>query len=372
MRIYDTFPFDGELDLLDHRLHETFDLVELFVLVESAETFRGQPKRLHFKENRERFAWASAKIRHITLDTLGPAGSSPWRRQALQRDAIMLGLRDAAPDDIVLVLDADEIPSRAVLQRLRSEGLDRPHRLAMTRHYEYMDMLAPASPCCPSVETPFPFCFDRLRPPDWARLDALWHGRSGVAVRFADLCGDLDRALPARSAYDMRRLMHAAPTLKDAGRHFVSTDPSARSDSKLTHVSHAELADVRTLNRDYLQRARHYGVHHHGWWYAEAPSGAWPADLQRLAERYPAMKRQAPLPPLLLRVLLRTWAWLRCWPRLSDGLVRFVDRHFEQLAPLLAAPLLTAALLRYISARRRWRWLGLVAPATQRHGHSHG
>jgi hypothetical protein len=75
---------------------------------------------------------------------------------------------------------------------------------------------------------------------------------------------------------------------------------------------------------------------------------------------------------LLLRVLLRTWAWLRYCPIFSGGLVRFVDRHFEQLAPLLAAPLLTAELLRHISARRRWRWLEWVAPAIHRHGLSHG
>src|SRR5580658_5545912 len=118
MRIFDTFLFDGELDLLEHRLRETFDLVDVFVLVEAAETFRGEKKPLVFRENRVRFAWAASKIRHVALDSLGAPGLSPWSREALQRNAIMLGLRDADPADIVLILDADEIVARPLLERL--------------------------------------------------------------------------------------------------------------------------------------------------------------------------------------------------------------------------------------------------------------
>ena len=54
MRIFDTFLFDGELSLLAHRLAETSDLVDVYVLVEAGETFRGEAKRLAFAEARER------------------------------------------------------------------------------------------------------------------------------------------------------------------------------------------------------------------------------------------------------------------------------------------------------------------------------
>jgi beta-1,4-mannosyl-glycoprotein beta-1,4-N-acetylglucosaminyltransferase len=372
MRIYDTFLFDGELDLLDHRLQETFDLVDIFVLVEATETFRGHTKRLVFREKRARFAWAAGKIRYIALDTLGPAGRSPWEREILQRNAIQLGLRDAAQEDIVLILDADEIVARSLLERLRDEGLNRPHRLAMTRHYECLDLLAPGSPCCPSRDNPFPFAFGRVRPKSWASLDATWYQCSGVVVRFEDLVGNPSSGLPPRSAYDMRRLMHAAPALDEAGRHFISTDPAARTESKLTRVSHEELADSRALMPGHLKRARRYAIHHRGWWYAEVPGGELPPDLQRLAERCPAGKRQGPLPPPALRLLMRTWAWLRCWPRLGDSFVQAVDRHFEQQLPVLAAPLLAAELLRHVSAQRKWRWLRFASPVTGDPGHSHG
>jgi len=40
-RIYDTFIFSNELDLLEIRLHVLGDVVDYFVLVESTRTFSG-------------------------------------------------------------------------------------------------------------------------------------------------------------------------------------------------------------------------------------------------------------------------------------------------------------------------------------------
>jgi beta-1,4-mannosyl-glycoprotein beta-1,4-N-acetylglucosaminyltransferase len=165
--------------------------------------------------------------------------------------------------------------------------------------------------------------------------------------------------------------MHHAPSFAEAGRHLVSTDPAARPERKLAHVSHEELADERSLNPDHLRRARHYGVHHHGWWYAENPRGGLPPDLERLAQRCPAAKREEPLPSRPMRLLVRTWAWLRFWPRLGQGLVQTVDKHFERLVPILVLPLLAAELSRYASARWQWRWLQSLCPAAPNPGHNH-
>ena len=151
-RIIDTFLFDSELDLLEHRLRETFDLVDKFVLVEATETFRGQPKPATFSANRERFAWAATKMLPIALQSLGPPSRTSWERQASPAQRTYIGAARREPDDVVLILDADEIVSRSLLERVRTEGLDRPHRLAMTRRYEYLDELGPRSACCPPLE----------------------------------------------------------------------------------------------------------------------------------------------------------------------------------------------------------------------------
>jgi beta-1,4-mannosyl-glycoprotein beta-1,4-N-acetylglucosaminyltransferase len=368
VRIYDTFLFDGELDLLEHRLRETYVLVDKFVLVEAAETFRGQPKPLRFAANRARFAWAGDKLLAIAMDRLGTASSTPWERQRTQRNAILLGLRDARPDDIVLILDADEIASRALLERLRRDGLDKPSRLSMTRHYEYVDQLAPRSACCPALDAAFAFEDDRHRAEDWRALAPRWHGASSVAVRYRDLCGVEDECLPPRSPFELRGSLSYAPRLADAGRHFLAVDLGARLEGKLGRVSHAELGDARAKNPDFLARARRAAVHHHGWWYAETPTGPLPEDLLRLVNRSPDMKRPQPAPPMLSRRLLRSWAWLRYWPALTDRLVFAVDRRFD-LARVVLAPLLLAAdLLRHVAARRRWRWpRNLSSAAAHRH-----
>ena len=44
MKIYDTFIFSNELDLLDLRLNTFNDYVDKFVIVESNITFSGKPK----------------------------------------------------------------------------------------------------------------------------------------------------------------------------------------------------------------------------------------------------------------------------------------------------------------------------------------
>jgi len=369
MRMFDTFLYDGEADLLQHRLDQTYDLIDAFVLVEAHETFRGVPKAAHFRDQRARFAWASDKIRVVSLKRLGSPTESPWNREAFQRNAIALGLRDAAPEDIVFLLDADEILSRALLTRLRQTGIDRPHRLAMTRHYAYLDQIAPGSPCCADKDAPFAFFRGRLRPGTWSDLADRWHGHSGVVARFKDLAGDEQETLPGRSAYELRRFLRHAPVLEGAGRHFNATDPSGRTERKLGRIAHQELAKERALCPIHLKRTRHCGVHHYGWWYAETPEGPLAEDLERLSQACPEARRPAPLPPIAFRRAVRTWFWLRLSPWIADCIVRFVDRHFESLVAVLSLPLAAAELLRFLAARWGWRWLRFMSAKPEDHGH---
>ncbi len=356
MRIFDTFPFDGELDLLEYRLKETFDLVDRFVLVEAGETYRGTAKPFSFAENEARFGWARGKIRHVRLAGLGPASAPPRERAAVQRNAIRLALADAGPDDVVLLLDVDEVPSRSLLERLRSEGLDRPRRLAMTRHYGFADSLGPRSPCCPDPADPFPAATGRSRPGPWEALDSFWHGQSGVAAPA--------RALEEARPFDLRFGLPLGEPLPAAGRHFTSVDPSTRLERKLGRVFHSEYDGPRERSPEHLDRCRRYGVHHRGWWYSERPSGELPEDIKRLLSDHPGLAAPAPRPALARR-LARSWAWLRLWKRLPDRAVAAVDRNFERLAPLLALPLLLCDLGRAglaVGMRATGRRLGTAQP----------
>lgn len=341
MRIYDTFPFDGELDLLDHHLRECFELVDRFVLIEAAETYRGEAKECVFDRNRERFAWAAAKITHVKLRSLGP-GPMARDRAAVQRNAVMLALGDAAPEDAVLLLDVDEVPSRDLLQRLRADGLQEPRRLAMTRHYGFADVLGPRSPCCPTGADPFAAAVPWLKPGRWDALADCWYGHSAVATPRA--------ALAQCSPFDMRYSLPLGDVLPDAGRHLSSVDPSTRLTHKLARVFHEEYDGPRERSPAHLERCRRHNVHHRGWWYAEAPSGPVPDDVARLLQAQPDVAMLATPAPLERR-LVRIWAWVRLWRGLPDRLVSAIDRRFEPWRLLLAPPLLLLDAARGLAAR---------------------
>jgi beta-1,4-mannosyl-glycoprotein beta-1,4-N-acetylglucosaminyltransferase len=77
--VVDAFIFSNELDLLDIRLRELYDIVDYFVIVESDYTFMGRPKELSFDLNKDRFAWASKKIRYdVFKGRRLHDGEEPW------------------------------------------------------------------------------------------------------------------------------------------------------------------------------------------------------------------------------------------------------------------------------------------------------
>ncbi len=337
MRIFDSFILDNELELLEHRLRQLYDYVDVFVLVEAAETFQGRPKATYYHSNQDQFAWAKPKLRPISLPRL--PGRTTWEREIFQRNAIQLGLYDTLSEDIVLIMDADEIPSRSVLKRLREEGLDRPHRLMMTRHYGRFDTLAPRSACCANSDDPFPYAVSHLKPGTWDNLDPTWWCMPGVATPFKYVTGAAPAALPARTPNELRRANQSAPRLRDGGRHLSSITSAEKLGTKLSHFSHAEHADERSLTPAHLQRTREAGVHARGWWYAERPVGQLPDDLKRLGKTIDGGEGTSAT-NLQKRRMIRTWAWLRHSSRTPKSCVNFVDQYFERLTPLLLSLLI--------------------------------
>ena len=113
-RVYDTFLFSDELDLLEARLTELDDSVYRWVLVESPVNFRGDPKPLHYQENQDRFAPWKDRIIHVIADLEGCKDC--WARENASRDAIKQGLGGLGYDDIFLLSDVDEIPMPHMIQ----------------------------------------------------------------------------------------------------------------------------------------------------------------------------------------------------------------------------------------------------------------
>ncbi len=128
--IFDCFIFFNELDLLEIRLNVLDPAVDKFVLVEATHTFQGNKKTLHYSDNRQRFKAFHDKIIHVVVDDLPPksyaiwkpdTARGPWEMEIYQRNAIARGLKNAKPDDTVIISDLDEIPDPGKIKEYYNE-----------------------------------------------------------------------------------------------------------------------------------------------------------------------------------------------------------------------------------------------------------
>jgi len=106
----------NELDVLELRFSELEETVDRFVVVEAPVTHAGLPKSLAFAENRHRFSRWNDRVVHVVVEDM-PKGPDPWSRERHQRNALVRGLRDAAPTDGVIISDADEIPKPSAIRQ---------------------------------------------------------------------------------------------------------------------------------------------------------------------------------------------------------------------------------------------------------------
>jgi hypothetical protein len=126
MKLIDCFIFGFELDLLELRLQELYEVVDQFVLVESTETIQRRPKPLLYADNRERFHPFADKIVHLIDDepVTPPAESFGYvkERETHQRNYLARGLGQAEAGDLILLADVDEIWNREQLLECRPGG----------------------------------------------------------------------------------------------------------------------------------------------------------------------------------------------------------------------------------------------------------
>lgn len=120
MKIIDGFTFYNELDLLEMRFEELYEVVDKFILVEATTTHIGNPKELFFYNNKDRYAKYSDKIVHVIVDDM-PKSDNPWVPEKFQRNAINRGLSsiELSDTDLITICDVDEIPDAKTLKYLK-------------------------------------------------------------------------------------------------------------------------------------------------------------------------------------------------------------------------------------------------------------
>ena len=144
-RIVDCFIFYNELDMLECRLRELWDVVDVFVLAEGSTTYSGDPKPKYFADLAAdvsgRFAPYMSKIVPV-LALL--ADVDRWQREQVLRNSLAEPLPDLnlADDDIVVLSDVDEIPDARTLARFRDHRMG--NLVALEQDFYYYDLTCKA------------------------------------------------------------------------------------------------------------------------------------------------------------------------------------------------------------------------------------
>jgi beta-1,4-mannosyl-glycoprotein beta-1,4-N-acetylglucosaminyltransferase len=175
MKIYDSFLFFNELDILELRLNILDPYVDKFVILESNTTFSGLAKPFNFENNKQRFSKFLDKIIYIKHDKDFndyqnlPLHANPinkeeemvniihnntnnatciinwekqWCREWIQREYMKLGHIDCDNNDIVMISDVDEIPNPKVLEKIPEFFQpEKIYRCLCNMYYYYFNVL---------------------------------------------------------------------------------------------------------------------------------------------------------------------------------------------------------------------------------------
>jgi len=133
--IIDCFPFFNELDLLEIRLNELKDVVDVFCLSEATLTFTAKPKPLYFNENKDRFK--GFNIHHTIISTYDGISRSIRVQDRGQKQRGIDAAMKLEPT-VLILSDADEIPKAATIKQAIQDDWELA-MLEMPLFYYYMN-----------------------------------------------------------------------------------------------------------------------------------------------------------------------------------------------------------------------------------------
>jgi beta-1,4-mannosyl-glycoprotein beta-1,4-N-acetylglucosaminyltransferase len=238
--VYDCFTFFNELDLLEIRLNVLSSIVDRFIIVEADRTHSNQPKPLFFEQNKSRYSEFLDKIIYIKL-TEYPILETSWTLENYQRNMIMEGLINCAPDDIILISDLDEIPNPDVIKNYKKNGVFQLQQDMCCYFLNYRNI-----------------------------LQKYWHGTRILTYN------DILKNITENHSYSYSntfietlnqgctptkiRMIKDFPVIKNGGWHFSYLGGIEQLKYKIKSFGHQEFNNEQFLNDDILKRKIKYGV----------------------------------------------------------------------------------------------------------------
>lgn len=188
VKIIDAFIFSIEVDMLEIRMRELWDVVDVFLILESNGTFSGEKKPLVLKQILEspthnRYAFAKNKIVHkVFVDSkVLESGQTGFTNEFAMRSHMQIlvqSIPNIEEGDLIIISDVDEIPSKKAIQLLKScEGYPSGLHL-QTKNYLYsFEFMIGTTNWKPHVViySKNKFAYNHGKNSDMVLADAGWH-----------------------------------------------------------------------------------------------------------------------------------------------------------------------------------------------------
>ena len=229
--IIDCFMFFNELDIIEGRMEYLYDVVDRFVIVEADITHSGLKKPYNFQSNSDRYKKYSDKIIYcpisISVDDyvfdldpkkLEERTSAQWQIENYQRNCILQALETFSPFDVVMISDADEIPSKSAISSIPK-------------------LLNPSCPAITLVQDMFYYNFNQ-------KQVNLWSGTVATTIRY----------LKEKQPQFFRDHRDSFRKVSNGGWHLSYWGTAEQIQEKLNSFAHQECNTEKFNNKDHIQK----------------------------------------------------------------------------------------------------------------------
>ncbi len=265
--LIDSFLFFNEAELVELRVKYLEKIVDSFVIIEADITHQGKKKEWNFPKILEnKLKKYSSKIQYHQLK-IDPEkikneeswiiddvkGDDAWRIENFQRNYIKIACEKFSDDDILIISDVDELPSKSKLEFIKSCDFKKIAPIALEQHLFHIDC-------------------------NFLRLES-WRGSIATTIKICN----------AFSPHQFRRARNRISHLTDAGWSFSSFGGVRKIMEKFESIAHKEFNNEKFKNEDHIKNCQKTGadLFHRKTASKKIDRNFFPKDLLNLMEENP-------------------------------------------------------------------------------------